>query len=438
MLLFELYSDSEKNNLFEDLLDIFIKICTKSIHNCFCCSKELLSEFLLDLFPTFVSKEKIQQKIVNLITVLLSRNLKTSNLKRIISFLQQSSSLRITDLFVQALKMMTKVSSYEPKFFFDFNGINSNLNIQSKSKWPPSSGYSFLGWIRLESFPHKGNQKNAKEPKLTIFSFDNSKSKFKLFITKKQAPHKMAKDKHQLSSHNIEDLEAVEMQNEETISVSFNYTVKFNNTKESSAIQTEIPMRKWIFISLVHKSSFLSSNGDLSLFIDSRMVKTLSQRYPKTSEIVQARIGSKTNLKHFFFGQMGSIYLFNKALKEEQIHAIYSLKPNYSYSFVPIEWAFDTDPNFVSSKILSENLNRKLFLKISAQYCNQDVCYDYNAKTNSCIQKMEMDHVVIIKITNIFEGIFKIGGVVTMLPFFLKFDNMINENLNENLNENYK
>ena len=136
------------------ILSNFITLVARHPLNQSICCRELLIFNLLDLIPILSKESSLLSKAFSLIEILGTHSITVKELKRLFLLLKsEPGNFRpIVQLrLMKTLQFMSlSVAKTSPQTFFDLNGKNSALIIPPLEKWPPTHGYTFCLWFRIE------------------------------------------------------------------------------------------------------------------------------------------------------------------------------------------------------------------------------------------------------------------------------------------------
>ncbi|KAJ6233320.1 beige/beach-related [Anaeramoeba flamelloides] len=454
LTIFTLTIKFTKKKYFKNLLDLFINICQRSIHNTQCCCQAGLVSFLGNLLPSLVSTDLTNQT-VQLLGIIGSHSMTVKELQTFFDLLQPIKGIFRSNhfhLILNSFQKMTKKDRSGPQVFFDFNGRSAYLEIPEINNWP-SKGYSFCTWLRIESLNnpnaqflqfndqinensnnssnnnnnninHNNSNKNKYKYEPRIFSFLDEKGQgIELFIVKQQ---------------NLEDIQ-----------IFLVLKLIHKDHIEKFKLPLKIPPLKWFFLSITQSNSNRKTNKkrEVKIFIDGKLENKKLMNYPAIKLPYKFnRIGSNYKIKslinklkkeYYFYGQMGVIYFLNDSLTNDQISNIYNLGPNYMGTFEnPIHLLIDNNNNYnynnsngnlnnennkINNQFLDGTLTEKIFLCYNSRACDEKFCFDQspfvlknlNGKLNGMFQSNSKD---------LFDIIHCLGGFKIFFPLIVQLD----------------
>ncbi|KAL4566093.1 hypothetical protein LXL04_030203 [Taraxacum kok-saghyz] len=391
-------SDSMRN----EGLNIFLHLLRDSISNRASCVRVGTLGFLLDWFPC-EDNDSVVLKIGQLIQVTGGHSVSGKEIRKIFALLrsekvgtrQQYCSLLLTNI-------SSMLNEKGPTAFFNFDGLDSGIIINTPLQLPLYKGYSFSCWLRVESFPKNGT--------MGLFSFLSDNRRGCLAV--------LAKDKLIFESR---------YQKQQCVSFPLNLVGK-----------------KWHFLCLTHSIGRAFSGGSLvKCYIDGALISSEKCSYPKVNEpLTRCKIGAPVNLLFYeddstassnkescpFFGQIGPIYLFNDAITCEQVQGINSLGPSYMYSFLDNEVAVSAD-NPLPTVVLDpkDGLASKIIFGLNAQASNRRALFNVSSMLDHAVDKNAFDATVkngtqLCSRRLLQQIIYCAGGVSVFFPLFTRID----------------
>ncbi|KAJ5068966.1 beach domain-containing protein lvsc [Anaeramoeba ignava] len=450
-VLFRLYSQPNTEKLFLHLLETFIDICNKSIHNTSCCCDSGLISLLIDQIPIlFIKKhllpkakreKEIQksnqiliERVIGLLAILGSHYISVNELNLLFSHLKKFKSgaySPYSHLFLLVLKKILSKRHAErrrqPKVFFDFDGRSSCLVFPKLEKWPLVHGYTFSTWMRIESFIDPLNKPNY-EPRIFSFLTQNGQGIEAFFALRSKYSDK--KDNKNIDSSEQKVMHLVEPKMDFVIKVTTN-----QSESDFLVYPFDMSLKQW-------------RNKDI--YIDGAQVFKSSLKYPSTTDhLIYNKIGSNFQINQSenqkqstrenpFFGQMGTIYIFDDVLNANQISGIYQLGANYMWSFEEQSINPSLYPKLFEAQnqqsqtskhktvsfsspvfsLFDGSLTDKLFVNFNSKACDFKYCFDQNP--NPVIQKTKIVAMFKCVIRNLDDIIYCLGGIKLLFPLFFE------------------
>ncbi|KAJ3438800.1 beige/beach-related [Anaeramoeba flamelloides] len=455
---------------FQDLLNLFITICQRSIHNTQCCCQAGLVSFLCNLIPSLASTE-LSNHTVQLLGIIGSHSMTVKELQTFFDLLTPIRGIfrsKHFPLILNSFEKMTKKDRNGPKVFFDFNGRSACLDIPEIDSWP-IKGYSFCTWIRIESLNNPNIQFNEQ-----INNNSNNNNNNNNNNNKNSSNKNINRYEPRLFSfldHKGQGIELflVKQQNLEDIQVFLVVKLIHKDHFEEFSTPLKIPPLRWFSLSITQSNSNRKTNKkrEIKLYINGKLENKKVMNYPTIKfPYKYNRIGSNykvnnliNNLKreYYFYGQMGVIYFFNDSLSDNQMENIYNLGPNYMGTFEkPIDLTqienknsennlnsnnmdnvnnmsnmsnnehnssnnINNENTKINNQFLNGILTEKIFLCYNSRACDEKFCYDQspfvlknrNGKLNGMFQSNSKD---------LFDIIHCLGGFKIFFPLIIQLD----------------
>ena len=314
--------DKQKNELI-DKFSLLVSKCP--LNQVLCCNQQLIFT-LLEKIPFVNQDSNLLQRFCSLIEFLGTHKITVKELKRLFLLLKSErgdfrplGQIRL----MKALQFMALSRTIGPITFFDFNGIDSRLELPTLEKWPRSAGYTFCLWLRVESIYTENNNNNinnnniddkhSKKPR--IFSFlDQDGNGIECFISIDNSKKSMIKKYFiELLLNNINGKK---------------YYHKF------SSETFELGRWYYIIISHANQMTFRLKEPEISLFVNGKRKERFNLKYPQFSNYLnRSCIGSSSNYSinftnyHYFHGQLGPFILLDESISPFQAKFLY-LKSN--------------------------------------------------------------------------------------------------------------
>lgn len=217
---------------------------------------------------------------------------------------------------VRCLHGISSVNAGGPSAYFVFNGMTSRIILPKLDKWPFQKGFTFCAWVRIETAEAGAKKDSSGRRHLCYFADDGGdgqENAYDIFIS------------------------ANDQLNIETTHTGTSVTY-------SCSPSSQLPRGKWFFLAMsIAPSPVVPMSGEVKTFINGAQISKVSIRYPKLETAEFGAIGCKTptaaasSLSSGFYGQIGSIHLFEDALSSTQIEDIYLNGANYTGSFTSLE-----------------------------------------------------------------------------------------------------
>ncbi|XP_071693148.1 BEACH domain-containing protein B isoform X2 [Rutidosis leptorrhynchoides] len=391
-------SDSMRN----EGLNIFLHLLRDSISNRASCVRVGMLSFLLDWFP-LEDNESVVLKIGQLIQVTGGHSVSGKEIRKIFAILrseqvgtrQQYCSLLLTNI-------SSMLNEKGPTAFFNFDGHDSGIVINTPVQWPVYKGFSFTCWLRVESFPTSGGA-------MGLFSF--------LSETRRGCLAVLAQDRLFFES--------------------------CNQKRQFVSFPISLVAKKWHFLCITHSIGRAFSGGSLiRCYLDGVLVSSEKCSYAKVTEpLTSCMIGapvnyclqedgafSSTRESSPFFGQIGPVYLFNDVITYEQVQGINILGPSYMYSFLDNEFSVSAN-NPLPTGVLdaTDGLASKIVFGLNAQASNRRTLFNVsplvdNALDKSCFEATVKNGTQLCSRRLLQQIIYCAGGVSVFFPLFTRID----------------
>jgi Neurobeachin/BDCP, DUF4704 alpha solenoid region/Neurobeachin alpha solenoid region/Concanavalin A-like lectin/glucanases superfamily len=400
----------------ERLMDTFVQLVECCMLNCsLCCSRHLIF-LLLGLVPTY-RDEGLLTKALRVVELLGTHSITVRELKR---FFKLTNSLaggfrpRAQMRLLKGLEFMALSSNQGPEVFFDLDGTTSGIGLPVLESFPHNHGFSFTTWLRAESFQDPNN-KPKFEPRL--FSF-------------------LSASGQGLEAFFAEDV--VQVRGRITTQTTLRLRTMHPNSKQYAVAFDEVRFvpKRWYFVAITHAnhSRHPFKDSEVRLYVDGKLAQKAYLKYcPFVAPITLARIGSNAEVhtgsgfrlyrEAPFYGQMGSMYLFDEVLTAAQVKGINQLGPDYAANFHASDSGVESSIS-ARSPLLDGTLTSHIFLTYNCRAVNGDVLLDSTPERNrekplharllGCI------HSCITR--DIKTQIHCLGGINVLLPLFAQLD----------------
>ncbi|KAJ5066958.1 beige/beach-related [Anaeramoeba ignava] len=412
---------------FSEVLGIFNTLCEKSLHNIYCCCRQRITPLLLELIPQIQNLNLFNQNI-QFIGTLGAHQILVSEMKQYFCVLKDQLRNTKRNKFSMAMlvglrKIINQNSEQNettPKNFFDFYEENSNITLPTFKNNFISKKFSFITWIRFEDFhiknPHSLQENEEKDYRTKIFSFLTEDSQgIQLFAEFSNKNEKLESLIYQISSN----------QEKEIIEKRFHFQIEF---------------KKWFLFVFTQKYKKSNSQCEISISLDENQTITkkimLPRKIGNQKSFIRNEIGSnfsfsdnqKSPNPKSFFGQMGTIYLFQEFLNHKKAKAIHFLGPNYNSFFYESEFFKYSNPAI--EKELKEIFNGKLTQKITNYYNPKEMKENLflNHSPMTIIKENSQSHKIYSFSKTNFQDIAScLGGVEIFFYLIFEIDELFEE-----------
>ncbi|KAF9610456.1 hypothetical protein IFM89_022420 [Coptis chinensis] len=379
----------------------FQQLLRDSISNRASCVRAGMLSFLLEWFLQEDDSNLIME-ISQLIQVIGGHSISGKDIRKIFALLRNEkvgSRQQYCSLLLTSTLSMLKEKG--PIAFFDLNGSDSGIVINTPMQWPQNKGFSFTCWVRIENFPRTGM--------MGLFSF--------LTENGRGCSAVLGKDKLVYES--------------------------INQKQQCVSLELRMDQKKWHFLCIAHSIGRAFSGGSLvRCYLDGALVSAEKCRYSKvTDPLIHCTLGKNVipilseaenpiiSMKETspFLGQIGPVYMFNDAITLEQIQGIYSLGPSYMYSFLDGE---SYSPN---NRLLDEVLDArdglasKIIFGFNAQASDGKTLFSVSPMLDHALDKSSIQAVVLTGTQLcsrrlLQQIIYCVGGVSVFFPLLTQFD----------------
>ncbi|KAJ3031276.1 UNVERIFIED_CONTAM: Neurobeachin-like protein 2 [Siphonaria sp. JEL0065] len=316
---------------------------------------------------------------------------------------------------------------------FYFSGRNSGLILPELEKWPHSSGYSFVGWIKIQDYTTG----------LSQCSGDASSSVFKIIWS--------------MRAENGDGVELFIFKNVITLTV-------FRGGQSYSLAASELPLisKRWYFINICHAGPKLPwyANPEATIYINGVARVTGKLPYPDTHVHGCNRIGSggfvpqtteTPSRKKFqpttvsndsipdisdalahdsvascfssFSGQMTCIYLMDDVLTQAQVEALHEIGQGHCSQFKSEDLASFPD---VGKTLFDGSLHPKILLQLYPTATRNgnvaSVCYDIGPRH---LGDVEMRDVISCSSKCLQTAVHAFGGIEVTFPLISHLNHSI-------------
>ncbi|KAJ3452319.1 beach domain-containing protein lvsc [Anaeramoeba flamelloides] len=380
--------------------------------------------------------ELITNRVFKLIKIIGSYSISVKELKILFNLLKFLSTNHIFNSQLNLIKSIReilkhqinlnkqKIYKIDPKFFFGFDGIKSNLEITKLENFPNKNGYSFTSWIRIISLTHPTN-KPFYLPRLYCFLNENGFG-FEVYFKNHSSYFEENSDQEKEKKY-------------------FLVLRIIKNRLKPKEIETKltIPFQKWFFLTITHSPKMIS------IYINNKEILHQSNfEYPPVDlPYIKNKIGS--NFQNYsgidvFWGQISTINFFNSYLTVKQINELWELGPNY-YG------VFDDSSKIQSpTSLLLNELSKVIFLSYNAKAVRNRIAINQapfinnpntlkknkvnnKKKQNTNAKLISMFKFVSIEFYNIIQCL---GGIKIFFPLILQLNHQQNKKITINIGNN--
>lgn len=320
------------NNVYMDGLTLLDKLAAKSVSNLALCvaTQESFHRWrlpcaLLDCLPQ-VQNQQFLVNALRLVQTLGNYSVYVRDIKQLLLALKKEIDKGVSTRSIHYLKTLKDMTHRTgPHDFFHFDGQQSGMKVPPLESWP-SGGYTYCCWFRVEDFhdPKLRTSDHSYEPRLLSVLSDTGSGLEVFFV---------ANDLFMVTHHAGQ---------QSTVPIPFNHSFR---------------VKAWYFIAVRHVQHRWSPS-EVQLFVNGKMVNNSACKYPGVEGRAYAWIGTNMKIRtpylHLprascFYGQMGCIYVFKEALKDEDINNLDELGPNY---VIGREQKFDEEKGLNKAKLL--------------------------------------------------------------------------------------
>jgi len=287
----------------DSLKDEFIQLLrttlTSSVTSRATANAACVMDFLLEWFMDTDRR----QTVLEVIALCSSFSISTKHVRHMFKLLQTDEISE--DDKLRLVRMLTNAALHDgPSTFFDFGGSGCGIHIDKQMNLSARNGYSISMWFRVEKFPSSGGP-------VPLFSLLSS-----------------------AGNGVLAELRA------NTLTLGIRGA---KGTEDVVSIETKTAENEWKLLTVVHSSGRMS-RPSVRVFIGTNALCQAKLQYPTKSNetISHCRIASVTfdaSLEDQtapvspFFGQVGTIHVFDDAMPENGVAMIHALGPEYAGIF---------------------------------------------------------------------------------------------------------
>ncbi|KAJ5067306.1 hypothetical protein M0811_13084 [Anaeramoeba ignava] len=336
-----LFKISRKMGLTINYVQIFLTLCSQSLHNLSICSEANLAHFLLKYLNTngesMVKEPRLLEEFFQLVASLVFHSISVQTLRMFLHVLKSKlENEEISNKLFSILIKMVYQERNSPRFFFDFVGIaEKSVRLPFAGKHIPENGYSFACWIRVE-IPHQ-NEFPMKKYKPRIFSvwnrgFDTGMQLYLEVNDQESSHHSSRKQSVDLISLDGTEEKETEIEHNMFNQISLR-TVSKKTNENIASVKTELWVGVWYFVAVTHSRR----KHRVSFYIDGTLVKKCDLKYPNfdrrtvfeksafgydmQQKLLLGKIQEKNILS--FYGQTSTACFYNKELSKEEIRKLF-------------------------------------------------------------------------------------------------------------------
>eukprot|EP00898_Chlorokybus_atmophyticus_P002244 jgi/Chlat1/301/Chrsp1S08783 len=325
----------------------FLHLIDDNIANQSACDRADLLSLLMRWFPS-VKSPVLQAKCASLLQTCAHYSIKGKELLSFFVILRKAAEAADSEEVLHLLHALQSMARSEgPPIFFNMDGKESGLTVSGPLKWPGARGYTFCTWLRMEAYDAGQMDRNLfrfTTPEGTGCAASVRNGKFVLQC--------LGTDGAKVAFHH------------------------------------QLAVHRWYFVAISHSAGRALSPSTAKLFINGEVASAAKLRYPRVAEnTASGSFGAgwdMLNLRQLpFAGQLGPLYLFEDALSDKQLQAVFRLGPEYMYSFLPHEIGHVTKP--AAGRALHEGkdaLSGKVVLSFNARACSGVVCLNTSLGSN--------------------------------------------------------
>uniref|UniRef100_A0A7N0VH18 BEACH domain-containing protein B n=1 Tax=Kalanchoe fedtschenkoi TaxID=63787 RepID=A0A7N0VH18_KALFE len=377
-------------------LDLFQQLLRDSMSNRASCVRAGMLSLLLDWFSQ-ENNGSVTVQIAQLVQVIGGHSISGKDIRKIFALLRSERVVKQQHYCSLLLSsVLSMLNEKGPTAFFDMDGVDSGVNVNTPLQWPLNKGFSFTCWLRVENFPRTGT--------LGLFKFltDNGKGCYAV----------LAKDKLIYESLNLK--------------------------RQLVSLNVNLVRRKWHFVCLTHSIGRTFSGGSqLKCYVDGALVSTERCRYAKVNEpISSCSIGAKIKVSSCeeetaytikdsspFLGQIGPVYLFNDAISSEQVQGLHVLGPSYMYSFLDNNFTLFSDHPLPGSILdAKDGLATKLIFGINAQASDGKTLFNVSSVSDHIVKATVLAGTQLCSRRLLQQIIYCVGGVSVFFPLIAQSD----------------
>lgn len=271
------------------------------------------------------------------------------------------------------------------------------ISLPPIRNWPYQNGFTFSTWFRID--PVSGANVEIEKPYL--YSFGTSKG--------------IGYNGYFMGSCLV-----------------LSYKTKPNGKEQQHCVQFEFKPREWYMITISHIYNRWSKSQIICYINGVQLSFVQMPFYIDQSEVFdKCFIGCTpdTNELNLFSGQLSSVYLFNQALENPVISALFSLGPSYKHQFrfenesAHLHLSAETRKLIYDGKLTQAivflynpiNCDSQLLLQ-SAPKQNQKQYFVHNAHA------LMLNDVKAVKTASIYSVLLSIGGIQVFYVLFNQLD----------------
>ena len=376
------------DTLKDELIQLLRTTLTSSVTSRATANAADVMDFLLEWYMDADRR----QTVLEVIALCSSFSISTRHVRHMFKLLQTDEVSEDDKLGL--VRMLTNAALHDgPSTFFDFGGPGCGIHIDKQMNLSARTGYSISMWFRVEKFPSSGGP-------VPLFSLLSA-----------------------AGNGVLAELRA----NRLTLGIRGT-----EGTEDVVSIETDTAENEWKLLTVVHSSGRMS-RPSVRVFFGPNAVCQAKLQYPTKSNetISHCRIASVTldaSLEDQnatmspFFGQVGTIHVFEDAMPENGVAMIHALGPEYAgvfnYTESHTEQIVSTvNVNVVEVREMREHLAEHRTVSVSAiNYIGRVAQTD--ARSTSRFEYALMGGAKVCATKSVKDIIHCLGGVQVVLPIF--------------------
>eukprot|EP01105_Mastigella_eilhardi_P025380 TRINITY_DN68_c0_g1_i2.p1 TRINITY_DN68_c0_g1~~TRINITY_DN68_c0_g1_i2.p1 ORF type:complete len:2854 (-),score=674.35 TRINITY_DN68_c0_g1_i2:50-7438(-) len=347
-----------------EFLDKFILVLRQcTLNKSYCCKYDSITMLLRQVERT-VHDEDLIVRLCKALELMVTHSVSVRELKQLIRLMRSESGDFRPSILPSILQTISIAARNRegPEFYYDFGDPDSALILPAFERWPFKNGFTFCTWLRVESYLIS----NSFEP--TIFSFSSPDGVGLELVLKDRVPC----------------IRGINHRNDKIVEVPF----------------TDAPLdaKRWYFLSFLDMPHRIGQ-GEVALAVDAQPRGRMLFKSQKPTSATINLIGSR-HLSHgvpiasqqertSFYGQMGTISIFDGSLSLQQLELIFSQGPGYIGTLNDIDFEKDS----------SSSLSNKLFMSFTSKAHKGKYCLDNSVEKPKTLQQVAKMHAVIPCVT---------------------------------------
>ncbi|KAK9824084.1 hypothetical protein WJX72_007613 [[Myrmecia] bisecta] len=292
-------------------LGVWGRLLQGSMANLAACDGSGVNGMLVDWFAASADDLGLQTHIAALLQITGAYSISGRDLRAIFALLRKDAGGQVAPHALPLLRMLCVMARHKgPSAFFDFGNPTAGILRTTALRLPPSRGYSFATWLRLESA--KVEEGLAGRALYTLLS-------------------RTAQDVRGVSAAFLGGQLRVRCAQPRLAEAALNFQF--------------LPQR-WYHVAITHSAGSTLSAPLVRLYVNGVQEHMVKFRYPKVPEALNwCSFGARLSARETgldapvgaFLGQMGCLYLFEDVLTPGHVAALHALGPHYQATFSPSE-----------------------------------------------------------------------------------------------------